>query len=144
VQKCGEVSDTQRPTVEVTEPRDVIDRSKRLLSLVVLRLGRIEAGGQHLQDIGPCALAVLYCRRNRSDDLIGVRVERRMARHPETAAKTPLLAVTEATFGPHVLASPLPVLALFGTQVSAIAIIRRLARHAIARALDAAAPAHSG
>jgi thioredoxin 1 len=38
-----------------------------------------------------------------------------MARHPETAAKTPLLAVTEATFGRHVLGSSLPVLALFGT-----------------------------
>ncbi len=61
-------------------------------------------------------LAVLYCRRNRSDDLVAVRAERRMARHPETAAKTPLLAVTEAMFGRHVLASPLPVLALFGTQ----------------------------
>jgi thioredoxin 1 len=38
-----------------------------------------------------------------------------MAQHPDTAAKTPLLAVTETTFGRNVLASPLPVLVLFGT-----------------------------
>ena len=38
-----------------------------------------------------------------------------MARHQETAAKEPLLAVTEATFGRHVLESSCPVLALFGT-----------------------------
>jgi thioredoxin 1 len=38
-----------------------------------------------------------------------------MARQPETTATTPLLGVTESTFGRRVLASPLPVIILFGT-----------------------------
>jgi thioredoxin 1 len=38
-----------------------------------------------------------------------------MAQYQESAAKTPLLAVTEATFRRQVLASPVPVLVLFGT-----------------------------
>jgi thioredoxin 1 len=38
-----------------------------------------------------------------------------MARHQATVVKTPILAVTEEWFRRHVLASPLPVLVLFGT-----------------------------
>jgi len=53
MQKCGEVSDTQRPTVEIPEPHDVIDPGEGLFDFMVLRYGRIEAGRQYLQYIGP-------------------------------------------------------------------------------------------
>jgi len=62
-----------------------------------------------------------------------------MARHPETAAKTPLLAVTEATFGRHVLASPLPVIALFGTQTCPASQVLRPLLQDLAAVYDLAA-----
>jgi thioredoxin 1 len=57
-----------------------------------------------------------------------------MVRHQETAVKTPLLAVTEATFDRHVLWSSLPVLVLFSTPTCPASRARRPLLHDLAAA----------
>ena len=59
LQKRGEVGDAQCPAVEVAESCDVIDCGEPLFDLVILRDRRIEASGQHLQNVCARELAPL-------------------------------------------------------------------------------------
>jgi thiol-disulfide isomerase/thioredoxin len=57
-----------------------------------------------------------------------------MSQHQETAAKTSLLTVSEATFGRHVLASPLPALVLFAAPACPASRALRPLLHELATA----------